>query len=505
MINESFNFEAMDTSGKKRKRDNNAYKFTSSTPIKVNNKENNLFSDTLCMEVKSIADLVYERQKKMLPPASEYEVIRKPPKKKKKKSFIEKESCFVNSALDLKNSDEKIINPFEIIRDDCIEAKSLAKGVLNPALDFQSELSEKLPSKLTLNNNFEVARQIVAPKTSGIDNAACDLNAQEFLHSALVLPLPFTPTVNYRIDFSSMPNKLSPNTLLTSKLILENNEAKLSVSTPKRNTSKLLKSLSIISEENDLDIGEELDNYQLQLENSINEAKIQKRQCFVNETKITLDKNSCSMLQDIKKETIQNTTYTKEIVDILDGAEIFKTHTQTKEKEELESIDTFLNDSNDGVQFEEVDSFDDLQKLGEFKRAYRKENVIATSSTTLKNSSNDDPNEAKKSQTIKKSIRSSIRRLMHPTNLFVEKNKIVEITEKNEGFFQTIRHSLRRKQKPKIPQVSLEHLETSVIGRQVFRETANNDDVTLEKKGLKRNVIKKMKTFMESVEEFDHY
>lgn len=90
---------------------------------------------------------------------------------------------------------------------------------------------------------------------------------------------------------------------------------------------------------------------------------------------------------------------------------------------------------------------------------------------------------------------------MHPNNLFVEKNKID--IEKNEGFFQTIRHSLRRKQKPKTSQVNL---DTSIVGRQVFRETTNNEATqALEKKGLKRNVVKKMKTFMESVEEFDHY
>lgn len=499
MINESFNFEAMDTPGKKRKRDN-AYKFTSSTPIKLNNKENNLFSDTLCMEVKSIADLVNERQKKMLPP-SEFEVIRKPPKKKKKTFSVE--SCFVNSALDLKNNDEKIINPFEIIRDDCTEAKSLAKGVSNPALDVKIEPIQKL--QLTLNP-FEVARQNVALKTSGIDNAACDLNAPEFLHSALVLPLPFIPTVNHRIDFSSMPNNLTPSSLLTSMLILENNEVKISAPSPKRNTSKLLKSLSIISEENDLDIGEELDNYQLQLENSINEAKIQKSKLVLNDTKIILDTN-CSLSQD-NKEIFQNTTYTKEIVNILDVATLPSPQAEPKEEEKEENMELkeFLDDSNDndGIQFEEVDSFDDIQKLGQFKRAYRKEKTTSatTSTATLKNS-DDDPNEAKKSHTIAKSIRSSIRKLMHPNNLFVEKNKIDENIEKNEGFFQTIRHSLRRKQKPKTSQVNL---DTSIVGRQVFRETTNNEATqALEKKGLKRNVVKKMKTFMESVEEFDHY
>lgn len=489
MINESFNFDAMDTPGKKRKREY-ATKFTSSTPIKLNNKENCLFSDTLCLEVKSIAALVREKQKNMLPPPSDFEVIRKPPKKKKKMSSAE-DSCFTNSALDLKKDDEKVINPFEVVRTNSSEAKALALGVTNPALDVKNEPIEILPSKPISTNPFEVERENSA--VCGIDNAACEINTQAFSHEPLVLPLPFTPALNYRIDFSNMPDNLTPSTLLASKLILENNEAKIAVTTPMKNTTtKLMKSLSVISEENDLDIGEELDNYQLQLENSINEAKIQKN------NKITEQIKFVHVEEEKKVEEIRNVTYTKEKEE---AKEVQITVNDTNNIEEQKDE---INYSHEGFHFEEVDSFDDIQNLGQFKRAYRKDDDIPISNKNSCENVSNEPN--KKSKTIGKSIRKSIRKLMHihPHHNEEHAEKKDE-NDKPEGLLQSIRQSLRRKPKPKIQQVSL---ETSIVGRTVFREKTNNDEQTahsLERKTLKRNIIKSMKTFMESVEEFDHY
>jgi hypothetical protein len=482
MINESF--DPMDTPGKKRKRDTFS-KFTSSTPIKLSNKENCLFSDTLCMEVKSIADLVAERQKKALP-VNDYEVIRKPPKKKKK--FSTDEHCFANPGLDLKVDSEKVINPFEVIRDDDTEAKLLAQGIANPALDVNYDTSAPQEPPQINTNPFEVVRDAEVSKLSGIDNVACEINNQPTQH-ALVLPLPFTPTVNHRIDFSKMPDNLTPSTLLSSKLVLENNEAKITVATPTRNATKVVsKSLSIISEEeNELDIGEELDNYQLQLENSINEAKMQNR-------KYTLD-----AIEEEKCER-GNATYTKEILKTIEES--------AKEIEELKesNVDSIFNDTNDDVQFEEVDSFEDIQKLGQFKRAYRTDATAAV--TKAPGNQEENQHKEKKSSKIGTSIRRSIRKFIHPKSVSLSEGKLNEDNEKSsdekhEGIFQTIRQSLRRKHKPKIMQVSL---ETSIVGRKVFREETSNDEgKTLERQTLKRNIVKTMKTFMESVEEFDHY
>lgn len=489
MINESF--DPIDTPGKKRKRETFS-KFTSSTPIKLSNKENCLFSDTLCMEVKSIADLVAERQKKTLP-ANEYEVIRKPPKKKKKISVDE--HCFVNPGLDLKVDSEKVINPFEVIRDDDTEAKILAQGISNPALDVNCDAPPIQAPQAPVTNPFEVVRDTEVSKLSGIDNVACETNTQPSQRAtALVLPLPFTPTVNHRIDFSKMPDNLTPSTLLSSKLVLENNEAKITVVTPKRSTTIASKSLSIISEEeNELDIGEELDNYQLQLENSINEAKMQNR-------KYTLDAS-----KNNGQEEKGNATYTKEILKTIEESAKELEHEELKETN-VDSIENVFNDTNDDVQFEEVDSFEDIQKLGQFKRAYRTD-AATTAITKAPDNDNEEHNKEKKSSKIGVSIRRSIRKFIHPKSSSSSEAKLNEDNEKSEekhdGIFQTIRQSLRRKHKPKIMQVSL---ETSIVGRQVFRATTNDEGrKTLERQSLKRNIVKTMKTFMESVEEFDHY
>lgn len=483
----------MDTPGKKRKREN-SQKFVSSTPIKMNynnnnNKENFHFTES-CMEVKSIAEIVAERKASQIP-ASEYEVIRKPPKKKKKGAA--EECCFVNPGLDLK-VDEKVINPFEVVRDDDTEAKILAMGVSNPALDIKNEPPLK-PSTEVSTNPFEVKRDEVDAQKSvcGIENSALDLNNP--VRTALVLPLPFTPTVNHRIDFSSMPENLTPSSLLSTKLVLENNEAKITpIGTPKKNTTVTMagRSLSVISEE-EIDIGEELDNYQLQLENSINEAKIQNKQ-------YEFDNKSQAEVEEVKAD-INSETFTKEILKTVDEATKNIGSLSGLKESDVDDENYYNDDINDDVQFEEVDSFEDVGKLGQFKRAYRTD-APASDPVEFKKPTLDQP--IKKPSKIGGSIRRSIRKLMHPKSKD-ENDKSSENTEtKHDGLFQTIRQSLRRKQKPKEEVVV--SLETTMVGRQVFKETTNNEPKrTLEKHTLKRNLVKTVKTFMESVEEFDHF
>lgn len=480
----------MDTPGKKRKREN-FQKFVSSTPIKMNNnnnnKENFLFSES-CMEVKSIAEIVAERKASQMP-ANEYEVIRKPPKKKKKAAV--EESCFVNPGLDLK-VDEKVINPFEVVRDDDTEAKILAMGVSNPALDIKNEPQLK-PSTEVSTNPFEVKRDEVDAQKSvcGIENSALDLNNP--VRTALVLPLPFTPTVNHRIDFSSMPENLTPSSLLSTKLVLENNEAKITpIGTPKKNTTvtKAGRSLSVISEE-EIDIGEELDNYQLQLENSINEAKIQNKQYeFDNKSQTDVEED---------KTQINSETFTKEILKTVEEATKNIGNLSGLKESDVDDENYYNDDINDDVQFEEVDSFEDVGKLGQFKRAYRTD---APAPVEFKKPTIDQP--IKKPSKLGGSIRRSIRKFMHPKSKDEHEKSSENAEPKHDGIFQTIRQSLRRKQKPKEEVVV--SLETTMVGRQVFKETTNNEPKrTLEKHTLKRNLVKSVKTFMESVEEFDHF
>ena len=493
MINESF--DGMETPNKKRKRENLS-RFVSSTPIKLANKENFLFSDSLCMEHKSIADIVAERNAAKLQKVNEFEVIRKPPKKKKKTLD---DFSFVNPGLDLK-VDEKLINPFEVVRSDNTEAISLAQGFSNAGLDAVDNAELKKTPANGQTNPFEVVRETELPKNvAGIDNTALELNPRA--HVPLMLPLPFTPSVNVRIDFSSMSENLTPSRLLSSKLVLDNCENSAAVSTPKKSTTIIArKSLSVISEEAEIDIGEELDNYQLQLENSINEAKIQNRKYVFDAPKTIQEEPEDEeqaeqdKLTKIETSAVINATYTKET------SKIFET--STKEmlsglKESDVDDEKFIDENNEDVQFEEVDSFeDDFGKLGQFQRAYRTEAPAVFKKPEVKTDS------LPKKMNLGGSIRRSIRKLINHKS---EKSGDVAENEKHEGLFNTIRHSLRRKPKPKTTPANL---ESSVLeGRSVFRETSSEDGTkkSLERPTLKRHVVKTMKTFMESVEEFDHY
>lgn len=498
MMNE--NFSEVDTPNKKRKRDNIS-RFISSTPIKLANKENFLFTDSLCMEHKSIADLVAEKNaSKLQKTNNEFEVIRKPPKKKKKATD---DCCFVNPGLDL-TTDEKRINPFEVVRSDSTEAMKLAQGFCNPALDVVVHAEPLAVTPKVSTNPFEVMRESELPKgAKGIDNSALEWNPPA--HTPLMMPLPFTPTVNHRIDFSSMPDNLTPSALLSSKLVIENNETATAVGTPKRNaTVKSRKSLSVISEEAEIDIGEELDNYQLQLENSINEAKMQNRKYNFDTPRTILEETENIETEVVtyeQEETVVNdATYTKEILKIIEvSTKEIEPDALSRLKESDVDEERFIDDNED-VQFEEVDSFEeDFGKLGQFKRAYRTDAPETFKRPMAKPSVESQP----KKSNLGGSIRRSIRKLIsHKTE---KSNELKSENEKHEGLFQTIRHSLRRKPKTKTAPVNL---ETTIVGRSVFRETSNEDDgpkKTLERATLKRHVVKTVRTFMESVEEFDHY
>lgn len=492
MINESF--EGMETPNKKRKREN-LTRFVSSTPIKQANKENLLFSDLSCMEHKSIADILAERNAAKLQKVNEFEVIRKPPKKKKKTL---EDFSFVNTALDLK-VDEKLINPFEIVRSDNTEAILLAQGISNAGLETVDN-TEPSVAKVTIQTNpFEVLRESELPiKAAGLDNTALELNHPA--HVPLMMPLPFTPSVNLRIDFSNMPEILTPCSLLTSKLVLDDKE-EAEIGTPKRSpTVTTRKSLSVISEEIEIDIGEELDNYQLQLENSINEAKMQNRKYVFDPPKTIQEEpeggETEAQAEQDEPQKIVNATYTKE-----ESSRMIETSTKVMLsglKESDVDDEKFIDENNGDVQFEEVDSFDeDFGKLGQFQRAYRTDAPTTFKKPIVKTSTDS------KKLNLGGSIRRSIRKLInHKSGKSSEPSAA---DEKHEGLFQTIRHSLRRKTKPKTGPVNLER---SVIeSRSVFRETSidGGPQKSLERATLKRHVVKTMKTFMENVEEFNHY
>ncbi|XP_053659610.1 uncharacterized protein LOC128708656 [Anopheles marshallii] len=327
-----FDQPMMETPGKKRKRNaetnpflnftDQTFSIPSSTPIhnrqidgsafenpsfRVSNKENyNLFSDS-CMEVKSIADLAggaSKRPKGMACDANPFEVVRKPPKKKKKQmhsgaggSVSLEESCFENPGLNLAAADKQPVNPFEVPRDgdECKrqEAEDLSRCFVNNALNIRgAESTERF-------NPFEIVRPkegsasesssrgLPVPELAGIENPALEM-------PTYAIAVPFTPSLKHRINFQEIaPNALTPCQMLANMVVCSPDPAKMATGLAggsgaelqSKNATVTLgkrRSLSVISEESD--IGEKLDCYQLELENSINEAKARKQRTGNGET-----------------------------------------------------------------------------------------------------------------------------------------------------------------------------------------------------------------------------
>ncbi|XP_039500093.1 E3 ubiquitin-protein ligase BRE1A [Drosophila santomea] len=254
-------------------------------------KENSHINPFPGLEVKSIADLAQQQQPMSTNP---FEVLRQPPKKKKREH-----ACFENPGLNLELP-EKQFNPYEVVR----LAATPAKGFVNPGLNLRGS---DAPASL---NPFEIHRPSEASEAAcnpaGVANPALD----EQLPTSLKIGLPFTPTLGCRIDFHGMSlTQLTPSKLLAEKLVFSPVPVPVGVAAPKR-------SLGAISEESSMDIGKELDRYQLELENSINEAKLRKngvlldREVTRHSLEVELPKNtkvSHSLVMETETQVVMNT------------------------------------------------------------------------------------------------------------------------------------------------------------------------------------------------------
>lgn len=116
--------------------------------------------------------------------------------------------------------------------------------------------------------------------------------------TSLVIGVPFTPTLGCRIDFKNVAiESLTPSTLMNRQLVFSPiaKATEATEATPKR------ANLSIISEEA-VDISKELDGYQLELENSMNEAKATKKRGNKNlmdiKRKSTFAKRLCEAIEN---------------------------------------------------------------------------------------------------------------------------------------------------------------------------------------------------------------
>lgn len=342
--------------------------------------------------------------------------------------------CFVNEALNLRGSDAPAsLNPFEIHR----------------------------PSEISA----------VAGNPAGVENPAL---AEEPLPTNLKIGLPFVPTVGCRIDFNGMSlSQLTPSKLLADKLVFS---PVAPLSAPAK------RSLGAISEESSMDIGKELDRYQLELENSINEAKLRKNGIVLETTKTEVDVD-VQLVQQLspQREQLERhivcTTRTQTLTEIVEAAEEQEVEKLTEagqpqqlEIEELPSEVAKVTEPNPELEVEPVLDGNDVAYASEsepededdeldfkaparFVRAYRPAATVAGSKESLQSiasskSSKSDKSAKSNGHGVRNMIRKSIRKLMHP--MHHQQQQQQEQSEEpaqhhHNNIISSIRHSLRRR------------------------------------------------------------
>ncbi|XP_055905483.1 uncharacterized protein LOC129940976 [Eupeodes corollae] len=450
-----------------------------------------------CLEVKSISDLVHKNEEPTS--GNPFEVIRKPPKKKKKADL--EDACFVNTGLNLEIP-EKQFNPFEVMRDSPtrLVKSNEPQCFVNPALNIRTQ------DTTLARNPFEIQRHnpAISENTSdGIENPGLDL-----ANTTLRIGIPFTPTIGCRIDF----NNLTPSKMLSEKLVFS----------PMIGKNRVLTDIN--EEDTTMDIGKELDLYQLELENSINEAKQRKT--------TNIDCRTFSeKLEDIKEDSQEE----KEEGDVPEQAQGEEPKTpettnvleNTQSKLRLEAVETppvqKLSDQDtvpnaagnvnktyvkeaahnesftddEGIDYDDTDddAVVDFKAPAPFVRAYRRPDPIPPSPLSIENHNNELMKEDSKPLTagsetkssMKSMIRNSIRKLIHPNKTSIEDKaeKKTHASSENHSsnghhFMETIRHSLRRK--PQKDVIEMPSAEPSVREISII-------DTSERKMKLKSNAI----------------
>ncbi|XP_034124241.1 uncharacterized protein LOC117581306 isoform X2 [Drosophila guanche] len=400
-----------------------------------------------CLEFKSIADLAQQQQKEQQqkeqqqqqpPPSNPFEVVRHPCKKKKREI-----ACFENPGLNLELP-EKQFNPYEVIR--CIATPN--KGFVNAALNVRG--SDAPASR----NPFEIHRQseisALASNPAGVANPALAEEAQSLLlePTSLKIGLPFVPNVGCRIDFHGMSlAQLTPSKLLAEKLVF----SPVPGPGPKR-------SLGAISEESStMDIGKELDRYQLELENSINEAKLRKKAGVLLESEETQE--TLTVVQERQEGALVERqlicTRRRTLTEITEVPEEQKEEEQQEPEEpqqpEEEQLDPEPDAAEADVAYASESDEEDFKAPARFVRAYRpaaasKESLHSIGSSKSGKSQDKPPTSG---HGMKNMIRKSIRRLMHPMESSATGSHSPEKPHNN--IMQSIRHSLRRRPQKEMP------------------------------------------------------
>ncbi|KAH8396123.1 hypothetical protein KR222_003731 [Zaprionus bogoriensis] len=436
----------------------------------------NPFNAPSGLEIKSIADLATVPEQQL--PLNPFEVVRQPSKKKKREH-----ACFENPGLNLELP-ERQFNPYEVVR----SVATPTKCFVNAALNLRGS---DAPASL---NPFEIHRRSeiseVASNPAGVENPAL---AEEPFPTNLKIGLPFAPTLGCRIDFNGMSlSQLTPSKLLADKLVFS---PVAPLSAPAK------RSLGAISEESSMDIGKELDRYQLELENSINEAKLRKHGIVLETTRTEVDvelvqsplerrivcttrRRTLTEIKETPEEQAQELQQPLEIVELQAESK----HEPAAEAEaasepqpeaqlepepepepELELAGGDVVYASEESEPEDEDDELDFKAPARFVRAYRPAATVGAAAATVAgskeslqsiiSSKSDKSDKSSKSNGhgVRSMIRKSIRKLMHPMQQQSE-----EPAEQHEqqqhhhhnNIISSIRHSLRRR--PNKPQPAAE-------------------------------------------------
>lgn len=341
-------------------------------------------------------------------------------------------------------------------------------------------------------------------------------------HIRRAIAVPFTPTIGCRINFDNVPlESLTPCTLLAKQLVFspgpepqQRPQAPTTAvcATPKKPECEL----SVISEES-LDIIAELDCYQLELENSINEAKIAKRaRRSAGRGKNLMDvknrKSFAAMLgqaesADADVEPSNNASF--ELAGAARGSGI---DLAAKLTPKLHDAKVVVADSsavqsatdNSGVDYEEIDEATDaidrkhergvnaanddadddgfqFRNPAPFVRTYKRKSLRRPAAPSRANADAETVANEKEPSTgggvsgIRHSIRNSIRRLIkaQPKKaLSADEVNKPDDGDEHQNMFATLRQSLRRKPKQSDLPKRCEH-DISIVAdtdRQVFRQ-----------------------------------
>lgn len=284
--------------------------------------------------------------------------------------------------------------------------------------------------------------------------------------------------------------------------------SKLKLSTPRAAADRVAAAtMSVISEES-LDIDAELDCYQLQLENSINEAKQGSARRQRN------DQPAAAVRKRIMMKNIPN--FTKRLNDeLMNPSSPQPTQSTTSDVKSIDDNDELnekLSDVNESVEDAEDDFDDDSFQNHQpaFVRTFRQKSIRKPATVVDgdggEHKKSNDGIATKSTNTIRESLRKGFHFIMPQSKKSSSSSASVPSLNNADGgdgptnIFTTIRQSLRRKKTE--PMTTVAHHDLSVMvetERKVFKQFPANDSKSVTKeKGAGGDALNRKKSLRSS-------